>query len=131
MTDEINWKRLREKIAEGPFAPIPRPTASERKDPEEREEFLKKERARAKKYREENPEKCHAAEKHWRQQHPEKCREKGRRNYNAHKDDPEWMAAKAARQKSYVERHKNDPAFIEKRREAKRRYKERKKQKLL
>lgn len=129
MENGIDWKKLRERIQDGPFAPIVPPQQKKTlKTPEEIEAFREKERIRSKAYREANPDKCHAAEKRWRLEHPEECKAKRRLNYDKHKNDPEWKAKKCARQKRYCEAHKNDPAYIEKRKQQKREYRKRKRE---
>lgn len=56
----------------------------------------------------------------------EKSREKGKRFYDAHKDDPEYKAKKSEYNKLYKLAHKDDPVFKAKRAEACRRYRAKK-----
>lgn len=56
----------------------------------------------------------------------EKSREKGKRFYDAHKDDPVFKEKKSVSNKAYKDSHKDDPVFKAKRAEACRRYRAKK-----
>lgn len=105
----IDWKKLRERIAEGPIYPMVKDNPNKRKKPktpEEIEEYRAKERKRNKEYREKNPDKVHAREKRWRHENPDKVKAKKKRFYEKHKQDPVWLEAKRARQREYKRKKK-------------------------
>lgn len=56
----------------------------------------------------------------------EKSREKGKRFYDAHKDDPVFKEKKSVSNKAYKDAHKDDPEYKAKRAEACRRYRAKK-----
>lgn len=105
----IDWKKLRERIAQGPIFPIVKEHPKKRKKPktpEEIEEYRAKERKRNKEYREKNPDKVHAREKRWRQENLDKVKAKKKRFYEKHKQDLVWLEAKRARQREYKRKKK-------------------------
>ena len=108
-SEKIDWKKLRERIAEGPIYPMVKDNPNKRKKPktlEEIEEYRAKERKRNKEYREKNPDKVHAMEKRWRHENPDKVKAKKKRFYEKHKQDPVWLEKKRARQRDYKRRKK-------------------------
>ena len=132
--NEIDWKKLRERIAEGPIFPLVKENKNQKtkgKTPEEIQKFKQKEHDRQKKWREEHPEKCRELQRDWSHRNPDKVKAKRKRNYDAHKDDPEWRKHKSEKQKRYMENLKKDPvryeAFKKKKRIYKKGYEQRKK----
>lgn len=117
--DTIDWAELRRRIAGTPYIVPPRHVCK-RKPPNRSPESLEKRRARARvrwvKYYQENKEHCHERQKAWEQANPDKVKAKKRRYYEKHKQDPEWLEAKRARQRAYKLRKKlerQDSAIIE------------------
>lgn len=130
MEDEIDWKKLRERIAEGPIFPLVKENKNQKtkgKTPEEIQEFKQKEHDRQKKWREEHPEKCRELQRDWAHRNPDKVKAKRKRNYDAHKDDPEWRNHRVEKQRAFMERLKADPVRYELFKQKKREYKQRKK----
>lgn len=108
MESGIDWAKLKRSISERPsvlkvFPPKKKKLPT---DAAELEEYRRKERERNKDYRRRNPDKVHAREKKWRQENPDKVKAKKKRFYEAHKQDPEWLEAKRARQRAYKQRKK-------------------------
>ena len=130
MEDEIDWKKLRERIAKGPIFPLVKENKNQKtkgKTPEEIQEFKQKEHDRLKKWREEHPEKCRELQRDWAHRNPDKVKAKRKRNYDAHKDDPEWRNHRVEKQRAFMERLKADPVHYELFKQKKREYKQRKK----
>ena len=128
--NEIDWKKLRERIAEGPIFPLVKENKNQKtkgKTPEEIQEFKQKEHYRQKKWREEHPEKCRELQRDWAHRNPDKVKAKRKRNYDAHKDDPEWRNHRVEKQRAFMERLKADPVRYELFKQKKREYKQRKK----
>lgn len=128
--NEIDWKKLRERIAEGPIFPLVKENKNQKtkgKTPEEIQEFKQKEHDRQKKWREEHPEKCRELQRDWAHRNPDKVKAKRKRNYDAHKDDPEWRNHRVEKQRAFMERLKADPVRYELFKQKKREYKQRKK----
>lgn len=107
--DAIDWAELRRRIAGTPYIVPPR-YVRKRKPPNRSLESLEKRRARARvrwvEYYQENKEHCHERQKAWEQANPDKVKAKKHRYYEKHKQDPEWLEAKRARQRAYKLRKK-------------------------
>lgn len=128
--NEIDWKKLRQRIAEVPIFPLVKENKNQKtkgKTPEEIQEFKQKEHDRQKKWREEHPEKCREMQRDWAHRNPDKVKAKRKRNYDNHKDDPEWRNHRSEKQRAFMERLKADPVRYELFKQKKREYKQRKK----
>lgn len=104
MTDGIDWKLVRKRIAETPIVVPKKPS------PEAQEKKRAKSRARWKKHYWSNREKCLELQKEWEKANPEKVKAKRKRYYDTHKDDPEFKERKNARNREYKKRKREEKA---------------------
>lgn len=91
MADEIDWARLRARIAETPVVVKPKYI----KHPNRSQESLEKRRIGARIRNKNrywaNREECLASNRAWEKANPEKVKAKKKRFYDSHKNDPIWM----------------------------------------
>lgn len=91
MADTIDWKELRARLLETPIVMKPKHIRHPNRSPESLEKRKIGARARSKKRYWANREKCLKLQREWEKANPEKVKEKKKRFYDAHKDDPVWM----------------------------------------
>lgn len=106
----IDYSAIRSRISSMPIATFavkkkPKKVVT----PEELEARRERDRVRQANYRATHLDHCHEAERNWRLAHPEECRAKRQRNYDRHKDDPEFKRHRVEKHKEYMERLKADP----------------------
>lgn len=106
MSEEIDWNELRKRIQKSPVLVRPNHVKHPNRSPESIEKRKKRARERWVEYYHENSERCHARQKAWEQANPDKVKAKRKRFYEAHKNDPEWMEKKRAKNREYKRRKK-------------------------
>ena len=104
MADEIDWGKLRARLLETPIVVKPKHIKHPNRSPESQEKRKAGARARSKKRYWANREKCLRLQREWELDNPEKVKAKKHRYYEAHKDDPEFKAKRAAWKKAARER---------------------------
>lgn len=91
MADDIDWAKLRARIAETPVVVKPKHIKHPNRSPESIEKRKIGARARNKKRYWANRDECLAENRAWEKANPEKVKAKKKRFYDAHKTDPAWM----------------------------------------
>lgn len=104
MTDTIDWKELRRRIAETPVIVPPKHVKRPNRSPESIEKRRASGRIRCKKRYWNNREHCLQLQREWEKAHPEKVKAKRKRYYEKHKNDPEWMEHHRQKNREYKAR---------------------------
>lgn len=104
MADEIDWAKLRARLLETPIVVKPKHIKRPNRSPESQEKRKEGARARSKKRYGADREKCLRLQREWELANPEKVKAKKHRYYEAHKNDPEFKAKRAAWKKAARER---------------------------
>lgn len=100
MADTIDWSKLRARLLETPIVVKPKHIKHPHRSPESLEKRKVGARARSKKRYWANREECLRLQREWEKANPEKVKEKKRRYYEKHKNDPEFKAKRAAWKKA-------------------------------
>ena len=117
-SDVVDWKKLRERIAETPVI-MPRkhrrhrnasPEAVEARRADDRERWRRNYHAK--------PEQYHAMQKAWEDANPEKVKAKRKRFYDSHKNDPEWMENHRRKNREYKARKRAEKLMLQQRKDA-------------
>lgn len=106
MREEIDWEEVRRRIRSIPIAVPPKHVKRPNRSPESLERRRDRARVRWVEYYHENIEHCRARQKAWEAANPDKVKTKRKKYYDKHKDDPEWLERKRARQREYKRRKK-------------------------
>lgn len=106
MKDTIDWSEVRRRIQEKPIVFKPKHVRKPNRSPESVEKRKIGSRKRSKKYYWNHREELLEKNKQWAAEHPERIKAKKKRYYEKHKQDPEWLERKRARQREYKRRKK-------------------------
>lgn len=104
MENEIDWRRLRERLQDTPVIVPVKYVRKIHRSPESLEKRKAGSRARNKKRYWENREQCLKANREWELANPDKVKAKKHRYYEKHKNDPEFKRKKAEYKRMYTAR---------------------------